>query len=87
MMAPQDLEAELHKQPFEPFGIVTTTSKSYDVTERDRPLILVGKRTVVIGLRVPESDLYFDHYEVVALVHIVRLEAIPKPQQPQQQAS
>jgi hypothetical protein len=48
---------------------------------RDRPLVLVGKRTVVIGLRVPETDPYFDRYEVVALVHIVRLEPIPQPQQ------
>jgi hypothetical protein len=81
MMAPQDLESELHKQPFEPFRIVTTGGKTYDITERDRPLIMVGKRTVVIGLRVPDTDPYFDRYEVVALVHIVRLEPIPPPQQ------
>ena len=76
MMASQDLDAELRKQPFEPFRIVTTLGKSYDVTERDVPMILVGKRTVVIGLRVPETDPYFDRYEVVSLLHIVRLEPI-----------
>jgi hypothetical protein len=81
MMAPQDLDAELHKEPFEPFRIVTTTGKAYDITKRDLPLILVGKRTVVIGLRVPATDPYFDRYEVVALVHIVRLEPIPQSQQ------
>jgi hypothetical protein len=81
MMGPQDLDAELQKKPFEPFRIVTTTGKTYDVTERDRPMILVGKLTVVIGLRVPESDPYFDRYEVVALVHIVRLEPMLQPQQ------
>jgi hypothetical protein len=32
-------------------------------------------------LRVPESDPYFDRYEVVALVHIVRLEPIAISQQ------
>src|SRR6202011_3820666 len=71
MMAPQDLASELQKEPFEPFRIVTTTGKTYDITERDRPLILVGKRTVIIGFRVPETDANFDRYEVVALVHIV----------------
>jgi hypothetical protein len=81
MLAPQDLESELHKEPFQPFQIVTTTCKSYDVTERDRPLIMVGKRSVVIGLRVSETDPYFDRYEVVALIHIVHLEPIPQPQQ------
>ena len=36
--------------------------------------------TVIIGLRVPETDPYFDRYEVVSLVHIIRLEPIPVPQ-------
>ena len=76
MLAPQDLESELKKEPFQPFRIVTTTGKSYDVTEKDRPLLLVGKRSVIIGLRVPETDPYFDRYEVVSLVHIVRLERV-----------
>ena len=81
MLPPQDLESELNKQPFQPFRIVTTNGKSYDITERDRPLLLVGKRTVIIGLRVPETDPYFDRYEVVSFVHIVRLEPIPVSQQ------
>jgi hypothetical protein len=76
MIAPQDLESELKKEPFQPFRIVTTGGNTYDITDRDRPLLLVGKRTVIIGLRVPDADPYFDRYEVVALVHIVRLEPI-----------
>jgi hypothetical protein len=82
MLNPQDLEAELRKEPFQAFRIVTTGGKIYDITDKDRPLLLVGKRTVIIGLRVPETDPYFDRYEVVSLVHIVRLEPIPasKPQ-------
>jgi hypothetical protein len=72
----------LKKEPFRPFRIVTTDGKTYDITQRDRPLLLVGKRTVIIGLRVPETDAYFDRYEVVSLVHIIRLEPIPvSPQQ------
>src|SRR5436853_475422 len=81
MMAPQDLESELKKEPFQPFRIVTTNGKTYDIREKDRPLLLVGKRTVIIGLRVPETDPYFDRYEVVSLVHIIRLEPIPIAQQ------
>lgn len=76
MMAPQDLESELTKAPFQPFRIVTTNGKTYEITARDRPLILVGKRTVIIGLRLPETDPYFDRYEVVSLVHIIRFEPI-----------
>src|SRR5439155_8818687 len=81
MMAPQDLESELKTEPFQPFRIVTTGGKTYDITEKDRPLLLVGKRTVIIGLRVPESDPYFDRYEVVSWVHIIRLEPISVSQQ------
>ena len=80
MMSPQDLEAELRKDPFLPFRIVTTTGKSYDITERDLPMILVGKRTVIIGFRVAETDANFDRYEVVALMHIDRLEPLVQPQ-------
>jgi hypothetical protein len=82
MMAPQDLDAELKKEPFQPFRIVTTDGKTYDVREKDRPLLWVGKRVVLIGLRVAENDPYFDRYEVVSLVHIIRLEPIAvSPQQ------
>ncbi len=83
MLAPQDLESELKKKPFQPFRIVTTYGKTYDIGEWDVPLLLVGKRTVIIGLRVPETDPYFDRYEVVSLVHVIRLEPIsvaPAPQ-------
>jgi hypothetical protein len=83
MMAPQDLESELKKEPFQPFRIVTTTGKPFEITKSDRPLLLVGKRTVIIGLRVAETDPYFDRYEVVALVHIVGLEPIPVAPQKQ----
>jgi hypothetical protein len=65
-----------------PFRIVTTSGKTYDVTEKDRDMLMVLKRVVVIGLRVAENDPDFDRYEVVSLVHIVRLEPIPvSPQQ------
>ena len=80
-MGPQDLASQLNKDPFQPFRIVTTTGKSYEITEQDRPMLLVGKRAVIIGLRAPETDPFFDRYEVVSLVHIVRLEPIPMPQQ------
>src|SRR5262249_37336196 len=47
------------------------------LTERDLPMLWLGKRTLLIGFRVTEDDPYFDRYEVVSLVHIVRLEPIP----------
>lgn len=75
-MTPQDLESELNKKHFQPFRIVTTNGKTYDITKKDRPLLMLGKRTVIIGRRVPEIDSYFDRYDVVSLVHVIRLEPI-----------
>jgi hypothetical protein len=80
-MGPHALKSELKKEPFQPFRIVTTSGKTYDVTEKDRDMLLVLKGVVVIGLRVPESDPFIDRYEVVSLVHIVRLESIPVSEQ------
>jgi hypothetical protein len=84
-MGSQDLKTELKKEPFLPFRIVTTSGKTYDVTEKDRDMLMVLKRVVIIGLRVAENDPDFDRYEVVSLVHIVRLEPIPVP--PMQQSA
>lgn len=78
MMAPKDLDDELKRDPFQPFRIVTTTGKTYDVTLKNRSMFWVGNRTVHIGLTVAEGDPYFDRVEVVSLVHIVRLEPIPE---------
>jgi hypothetical protein len=81
-MGSYDLKAELKKEPFLPFRIVTTSGKTYDVTERDREMLMVLKRVVIIGLRASENDPEFDRHEVVSLLHIVRLEPIPvAPQQ------
>src|SRR5436309_520657 len=74
VMSPYDLSAELKKEPFQPFRIVTTTGKTYDIMQNDRPFLLVSNTSVIIGLRVGETSPFFDRYEVVSLDHIVRLE-------------
>jgi hypothetical protein len=82
MMAPQDLESKLNKEPFEPFRIVTSMGKTYDITLNDHRSLLVGKRAVMIGLCVPDTAPFFDRYEIVALANINRLEPIPGIQAP-----
>jgi hypothetical protein len=81
IVAPQDLESALKKAYFQPFRIVMIDGKTYNFTEKDRPLVLVGKRAVFIGMRVAETDPYFDRYDIVSLMHIVRLEPIRVSQQ------
>ena len=76
-MSPQDLASELRKKPFQPFRIVATDGKSYDVTERDIPMLWVGETIVLFGFRVSETSPFFNRYEAVSLAHIVRLEPLP----------
>ena len=76
-MVAEELEAELRKRPFLPFRVVTSMDKSYEITERNWPMIRVGFRSMYFGFLVPEDHPNFDRYEVVSLQHIVRLEPMP----------
>jgi hypothetical protein len=79
----QDVQQELRKRPFEPFRIILTDGKTYDVTHPER--ILVGKRSFIFGVVVEGSgagngETAYDRYETVAMLHVVRLEPLAHPQ-------
>lgn len=71
-MTPAEIYAELHRRPFVPFRIVTTDGTIYEV--RHPELVMVGSQTVLIGYPTNDSPVIFDHYDRVALIHIVHLE-------------
>ena len=74
-MPPEDLLEELRRQPFEPFRIHLTDGTTYEV--RHPELILVGRRSVVVGIsNVEQQPPLYDRYTTVALVYIVRLETL-----------
>ncbi len=74
-MPPEDLWERLHRQPFEPFRIHLTEGTTYEV--RHPELILVGRRSVVVGIsNVEQRPPLYDRYTTLALVHIVRLEPL-----------
>lgn len=76
MVDSQALEAALQKDPFEPFRIVTTSGKSYDITERDVRNIMLFKKYVFIGLRARAEDVFFTGHDDVAYDSIDRLAPI-----------
>jgi len=76
-MAPEELRRTLKQQPFEPFRLVMTDGVSYEVRHPD--LLLVGKRTVVVGLVGDAAQEYFEQTIKVDLPHIIRLEPIGAP--------
>ena len=63
-----ELRSALDREPFEPFRIVTTSGKSYDVT--DPHGVAVGK--LRIGLFPPPAETWF----MIRSSEIVALESI-----------
>ncbi len=71
-MPPEDLEKKLRHRPFQPFRIYLTDGAAYDV--RHPELVLLGRRSLVLGLAGdPEATLY-ERTVDVDLLHITRVE-------------
>ena len=71
-MPPEDMEKKLRQKPFRPFRIYLTDGAMYDV--RHPELVLLGRRSLVLGLAGdPEATLY-DRTVDVDLIHITRME-------------
>lgn len=78
-MVAEELRATLKQQPFEPFRIVMTDGESYEIRHPD--LLMVGRRTAIVGLTGEASQEYFERSAKVDLAHIIRIEPIAAAQQ------
>ena len=75
-MPPVDLIAALRAAPFVPFELRLTDGRRYEIRHPD--MLMVGKRSVVIGLPSPfPDDPYLDHRITVDLIHVVSHEPLP----------
>jgi len=59
-----------------------TEGKTYDIQQRDREFVMLGRRSILIGHRVPPDSPYFDRVDTLALIHVLRLEQLAVPQPP-----
>jgi hypothetical protein len=73
-MNPDDLHEWLHATPFEHFRLHLTDGSMYDI--RHPESVLVGRRTAVFGVNENRAQNYYNRFVTVALLHIVRLEAV-----------
>jgi hypothetical protein len=73
-MSHEDLRARLQQQPFAPFRMVLTEGTAYEV--RHPELVMLGKRSAVIGLAKDPEERFYDATVLVDLLHIVRLEPL-----------
>jgi len=78
-MAPEELRDTLKHQPFEPFRIVLTDGVGYDIRHPD--LLLIGKRSAIVGLAGDGSTPYYERTVKVDLLHVSRIEPLPAASQ------
>jgi len=73
-MQPTDLDKRLRRKPFLSFRLYLTDGAFYEV--RHPELLMVGKRTAVIGLADDPTDTHYDRSVDVDLLHIMRMEPL-----------
>lgn len=76
-MTQEELQEVARRRPFAPFRLTVSTGATYDVRHPD--LIMVGRRSAVIGLVNEPSGTAYDRFVSVDLMHFVSIEELPTP--------
>jgi len=70
----------LRRRPFVPFRVFLTDGASYEVHHPE--LLMPGARSITIGIPADPTVPVYARTEIVALVHVVRLEPFEGAQVP-----
>jgi hypothetical protein len=73
-MRHEELHEVARRQPFQPFRIHLSTGATYDIRHPD--LIMVGRRSAVIGIANEPDRMVYDRSFMVDLLHIVGVEEL-----------
>jgi len=76
-MTQEELHEVARRQPFEPFRLILTTGATYDIRHPD--LIMVGRRSAIIGLTNKEDGTVYDRTIKVDLLHVVGIQELSVP--------
>jgi hypothetical protein len=76
-MTLQDLQEAARRQPFQPFRLILTTGETRDIRHPD--LIMVGHRSLIIGIPSPAAPTVYDRTIKVDNFHVVGIEELPAP--------
>jgi hypothetical protein len=63
-----------------PVRIVTSAGQTFDVRHPD--LIMIGRRSLMIGTASPQNPSVYDQVTRVAILHVTTLEDLPTPSSP-----
>jgi hypothetical protein len=80
MFSADDIQTRRCEQPFIPLRVVTSSGQMYDITHPD--LVLVGKRSLIIGTASNDNPTQFEVANRVALMHVTELQDLAKPAAP-----
>jgi hypothetical protein len=73
-MSPDELREGSRQQPFQPFRLVLTDGKEYDIRHPD--LLWVGRRSAMVGLTADPGATFYERAVRVDLLHVVRIEPL-----------
>ena len=74
-MTQQELHEAARRQPFEPFRLVLTNGATCVIRHPD--LIMVGRRSAIIGLTTDAAGTAYERTIKVDLLHVVGIEELP----------
>jgi hypothetical protein len=74
-MSGDELQEPARRQPFQPFRLILTTGATYDIRHPD--LIMVGRRSAVIGIAKNPEAARYDIATQIDLLHGVAFEDVP----------
>jgi hypothetical protein len=73
MAAPDDVQRRLRQRPFQPFVMYLTDGSQYEV--RHPELILLGRRSLILGLTSDPDQTVYERAIDIDLLHVVCMEA------------
>ncbi len=76
-MTQEELREYARRQPFEPFRLILTTGETFDIHHPD--LIMVGRRSAIIGMSNDPGGMVYDRTLKVDLLHVVGVQDLPAP--------
>jgi hypothetical protein len=76
-MTQEELQSAARRQPFEPFRLILTTRATYDIRHPD--LLMVGKRSAIVGLTNEPDGTVYDRTLKIDLLHVVGIEELRSP--------
>src|SRR5438309_12092533 len=74
-MTQEELHDAARRHPFRPFRLVLTTGATYDIRHPD--LIMVGRRSAIVGLTNDPTGTFYNRHFLVDLLHVVGTEELP----------